>query len=193
MKKNITGALVALGSCAALAIAVTPAAADTVDSAVSGGSLTSSTSGATLSGVTLNGSSTQTATGTASSPWSITDARGTGDTWTLSVSATDFTSDAGTVETTVRTISAGHLTITPGTVTAEAGADSASNISADPLTVSTSSQALVSATGPDKGTYTLTPSFSLAIPANAYRSNYSGTVGSSPLNPYTSTLTYTIG
>jgi hypothetical protein len=193
MKKNITGALVALGSCAVLAIAVTPAAADTVDSAVSGGSLTSSTSGATLSGVTLNGSSTQTATGTASSPWSIRDARGTGDTWTLSVSATDFTSDAGTVETTVRTISASHLTITPGTVTAEAGADSASNISADPLTVSTSSQALVSATGPDKGTYTLTPSFSLAIPANAYRSNYSGTVGSSPLNPYTSTLTYTIG
>jgi hypothetical protein len=193
MKKNMKGALVVLGSGVALAVAVTPAAADTVESAVSGGSLTSSTSGATLSGVTLNGSSTQTATGTASSPWSITDARGTGDTWTLSVSATDFTSDAGTVETTARTISAGHLTITPGTVTAEAGADSASNISADPLTVSTSSQALVSATGPDKGTYTLTPSFSLAIPANAYRSNYSGTVGSSPLNPYTSTLTYTIG
>jgi hypothetical protein len=32
----------------------------------------------------------------------------------------------------------------------------------------------------------------MLIPANAYRSNYSGTVGSSALNPYSSTITVTI-
>lgn len=195
MKKTMKGALVALGTCVVLAVAATPAMADSnsISSTVSAGTLTETTSGATLSGVTLNGSSTQTATGTASSQWSITDARGTGAAWTLSVAATDFSSAAGTVDTTARTLPAADLTITPGTVTAGTGADPATNITASPLTASTSAQALVAAAGPDKGTYTLTPSFSLAIPANAYRSNYAGTVGSSAVNPYTSTLTYTIG
>jgi hypothetical protein len=189
------GTLMALATCAVLAVAATPAMADTntVDSTVSGGTLTETTSGATLSGVTLDGTSTQTATGVASSEWSITDARGTGDPWTVSVAATDFTSAAGTVETTARTLSAGQLTITPGTITAGSGSDPTTNITAGPISASTSAQALISATGPEKGTYTLTPSFSLAVPANAYRSNYSGAVGSSTLNPYTSTLTYTIG
>ena len=192
MKKTTRSALVALGACVVLALAASPAMADTTTSVVSGGNLTETTSGATLSGVTLDGTD-QTATGTASSEWSITDARGTGAPWTLSVSATDFRSDAGTVETTPRTIPASALTITPGAVTAAAGSDSASAIDASPLTVSDTAQALVSASGPEKGTYTMTPSFSLAVPANAYRSNYSGEIGASDLNPYTSTLTYTIG
>ena len=192
MKKTTRSALVALGACVVLALAASPAMADTTDSVVSGGNLAANTSGATLSGVVLDGTN-QTATGTASSEWSITDPRGTGAPWTLSVSATDFTSDAGSVETTPRTIPASALTITPGAVTAAAGSDSASNIDASPLTVSNGVQALVSAPGDDKGIYTMTPSFSLAVPANAYRSNYSGAIGSSDLNPYTSTLTYTIG
>lgn len=193
MKKTMKGALLTLGVCGVLAVGASPAMADTTTSTVSGGSLSVTTSAPTLSGVTLDGSNTQTATGTAPSAWTVTDSRGTGAPWTVSVSATDFTSAAGTVETTARTITAGHLTITPGTVTAGSGADPATNITAPALAVSTSSQALVSAAGPDKGTYTLTPTFSLAIPANAYRSNYSGAVGSTSLNPYTSTLTYTIG
>jgi hypothetical protein len=53
-------------------------------------------------------------------------------------------------------------------------------------------QALVSAGATHKGTYSLTPSFSLAIPANAFRSNLSGAVGSA-LNPYVTTVTFTIG
>lgn len=193
MKKNMRVALVALGMCGALAMGASPAMADTTTSVVSGGSLSVVTSAPTLSGVTLDGSNTQTATGTAPSAWTVTDSRGTGAAWTVSVSATDFTSAAGTVETTARTITAGHLTITPGAITPGTGSDPATNISANALAVSTSSQALISAAGPDKGSYTLTPTFSLAIPANAYRSNYSGAVGSTALNPYTSTLTYTIG
>ncbi|MEW1808869.1 WxL domain-containing protein [Pseudarthrobacter sp. NPDC080039] len=174
-----------------LAAGLAPASADTVNSTVSGASLSATTAAPALSAVTLNGTSTQTSTGT-STQWSLTDARGTGAAWTLSASATDFTSAAGTVETAVRTITAPNLTITPGTVTAAAGADPATGITAPALVMSTTSQALVSAPVTHKGTYDLTPSFSLAIPANAYRSNYSGAVGSTALNPYTSTITYTI-
>jgi hypothetical protein len=173
-----------------LAGGLASATADTVTSTVSGAALASITSGATLSAVTLNGS-TQTATGTATQ-WSIIDARGTGAAWTLSVTATVPTSAAGTIETTARTIPVTDLTITPGPIAAGIGADPAGNITAPALPMSTVAQALISAGGPDKGAYTLTPSFSLAIPANAYRSNYSAAVGSTALNPYTSTLTYTI-
>ncbi len=166
--------------------------ADTVESAVDGGTLTATTAGVTLTAVTLDGSNTQTATGT-SAQWTIEDARGTGAAWTLSVKATVPTSAAGSVETVARTIPVGNLTITPGTITAGAGADPASGITAPALAMSTSFQALISASGPHKGSYTLTPSFSLAIPANAFRSNWPGVVDVGTLNPYMTTLTYTIG
>ncbi len=167
-----------------------PASADTVSSAVSGGALEVTTASPTMSGETLTASSTLTSTGT-SATWTIKDARGTGAEWAVSVSATDFTSAAGSVETTARTIAVGKLTITPGTVSAGTDADSASGITADALTVSGSSQTLISAAGPHKGTYTLAPSFSLIIPANAFRSNYvTGTSGTQ--HPYISTVTYTI-
>lgn len=186
-----SGVLVAAGL--VVVLGAVSAQADTVNSTLSGGSLTTTTSAPTLSAVTLNGTNTQTSTGVAPSAWSVTDARGTGAAWTLSVSATDLTSAAGTVDTKARTIPVSALSITPGTITAGSGADSAANITASTLALSTTSQALVSAAGPDKGTYSLTPNFSLAIPANAYRSNYSGVVNTSTVNPYTSTLTYTIG
>lgn len=174
-----------------LTAALPAATADTVNSTISGGALASTTSGANLTGVLLDGTD-QTATGTSSAPWSISDTRGTGEAWSLSVSATVPTSAAGTVETTARTIPVGKLTITPGTVTAGTGTDSAATISAPALAMSGSAQALVSSLGTNKGTYALTPTYSLAVPANAFRSNYFGAVGSTALLPYVSTLTYTI-
>ncbi len=194
MKSMIRAAgLVAVASLVLVAAGIAPAGADTTISTVSGGVLQATTSGATLSNVTLTGSN-MTASGNATSAWTITDARGTGAGWTLSVSASDFTSAAGTTETTPRTIPASALTITPGTITAGLGSDPAAGITAPALALSGTSQTLISVTGPNqgKGTYMLTPSFELAVPANAHRSNYSGIVGS-PLIPYTATVTYTIG
>lgn len=191
-KKLLIGAFVATGL--VLTMGVTPAIADTTDSTVSGGNLTTTTSGATLTGVTLDGKSTQTATGDATSQWSVTDARGTGGAWTVSVTATVPTSAAGTVDTTARTIAVSNLTITPGTITAAAGADPVgTTLTAPALAMSEASQALISSTGSNMGTYNVTPTFSLAIPANSYRSNWPDAVGTGTLNPYTSTLTYTIG
>lgn len=184
------GAVAAAG--AMLLVGLAPASAETVESTISGGSLTATVSGAALAGVTLNGTA-QTATGT-TGEWTITDARGTGAQWNLSVSATDLTSAAGTVEATARTIPASALSIAPGAVTAGAGSDPATGITTSSVTLSSTSQALVSAAADHKGTYSVAAStFSLAVPANAYRSNYSGAVGSSALNPYVSTVTFTIG
>lgn len=173
-----------------LTAGLSSAMADVVDSTISGGALTTTTAGATLSGVTLDGSNTQSATGS-STQWTITDARGTGAAWALSASATVPTSAAGSTELVARTIPVGNLTITPGVITAGAGTDPATGITAPALTMLTTDQALVTATATHMGTYTLTPSFSLAIPANAFRSNYAtGSTGT--LNPYTTTITYTI-
>jgi hypothetical protein len=177
-------ALVALAS-------ALPAHADVVTSTVSGGTLSVTTAGVTLSAVTLNGA-TQTSTGTTAT-WTITDARGTGAAWTVAVKATAPKSAAGTVETTPRTIPVSNLTMTTGTVTAGVGADPITGITGSTnLALSTSSQTLITTAGPNKGAYTLTPAVNLSVPANLYRSNYSGVVGSSALNPYSSTLTFTI-
>jgi hypothetical protein len=177
-----------------LTAGLSPAMAASVDttSTVTGGALSSTVAGATLTGVTLDGSNVQTATGS-SSEWSLVDARGTGAVWALTVTASVPTSAGGSVETVARTIPVGNLSITPGLVTAAAGSDPATGITAEPMPMTGDAQALVSATVDHKGTYTLTPSFTLAIPANTYRSNYADAVGSSTLVPYVSTITYTLG
>ena len=191
MRKIITTAGVLAASCILLTAALPAAIADTVTSTISGGSLTATTSGATLSGVLLDGTD-KAATGTSTSPWSISDSRGTGQAWSLSVTATVPTSAAGTIELTPRTIPVSNLTITPGTVTAGTGADPVGGISASALAMSGSAQALVTSAGTNRGTYALTPAYSLAVPANTYRSNFTAAVGSTALLPYVSTLTYTI-
>jgi hypothetical protein len=187
--KRTLGLAVAIA--AATMLAAPAAYADTVTSTVSGGALSVSTAGVALSAVTLNGT-TQLSTGTTAS-WTLSDTRGTGAAWTVTASATVPTSAAGTIETVDRTIPVGNLTFTTGTIVAGTGADPITNITGSTsLALATTSQTLIASTGTNKGIYTLTPSFALSVPANAYRSNYFGAVGSTALNAYSSTVTYTI-
>ena len=181
------------GGALLLTVGLSPAMADNLDgSGVDGGSLSKTTTGATMSDLTLDGSNTQTSNGTSSSEWELIDPRGTGAAWTLSATASAWTSAAGDVEAEARTIAVGNLTIDPGAVTAGSGSDPVTNITADALVMDGTEQALVTSSGTNKGTYTLTPTFSLAIPANSFRSNHTvGTEGA--LNPYTATVTYTFG
>ena len=163
---------------------------DTINATVSAGNLTANpTAPDAMSAVVLDGINAQASTGTAAT-WTITNARGTNTAWSLSASATDFVSAAGTVDTTARTLPASNLVITPGTITAGTGSDAAPT--ADPLTVSNVAQSLVFTTTLGKGTFTLAPTFELSVPANTYRSNYSAAVGSTAVNPYVSTITFTI-
>lgn len=129
---------------------------------------------------------------TPSSAWSVVDARGTAAAWSATISSTALTSAPGTVETTTRTIAVGQLTWADGTVTAGSGSDATTNITKTGLTLSGSAQAFISSSGTNRGTYSFSPTLTVAVPANAYRSNYAGTVGSSSLNPYTATITVTI-
>lgn len=188
------GLAAAVGVGVLVSIIVAPSAlADTVESTVSGSNLTVTTAGATLAGVTLNGTTQTTAAANSSSAWEIKDARGTGAAWAVSVTATTPTSAAGSVETTARTIAVGNLKMSTGTVTAGTDSDPIANITGSTnLALATTSQTLISSSGTNKGTYSLTPTYTLTVPANAFRSNYSGAVGSTSLNPYISTLTYTI-
>lgn len=175
-----------------VACAVLPAHADDqpVSTSVLGGVLSATVSGATLSTVTLTGTSALHATGTASAIWSVVDARGTGAAWGLSVSGTNFTSAPGTTDITTRTLPIGNLVLTPGSVTAAVGS-TATAPSPAAVTVSTSSQVLLTTAGGSNGGFFLTPSFDLTIPVDAYRSNFATGV-SGTINAYVSTLTFTI-
>lgn len=184
------GIIVATGILFGVALSPAQADTDTVNATISGGSLTADpTAPNAMSAVVLDGVNAQASTGTAPL-WTITNARGTNSAWSLSASATDFVSAAGTVDTTARTLPASNLVITPGTITAGTGSDAAPTVGA--VTVSNVAQSLVYTTTLGKGTFTLAPTFDLSVPANTFRSNFSGAVGATAVNPYVSTITFTI-
>ena len=68
----------------------------------------------------------------------------------------------------------------------------ADGLHAPPLTLRQDPQTLLSSTGAHRGAYSFTPTFTLTIPPNAFRSNYSGTIDGSPLIPYVSVIPITI-
>ncbi|SDN59453.1 hypothetical protein SAMN05216368_106110 [Cryobacterium flavum] len=185
------GIIIATGILFGLALSPAHAAdsTDTVNATISGGNLSANpTAPSAMTPVVLDGVHAQSSTGTAA--WTITNARGTSTAWSLSASVVDFKSAAGSVDGDVRTLAATNLVITPGTITAGAGSDAAPTAAA--VTMSNAGQTLVRSTTLGKGTFTLTPTFSLTVPANTFRSNFSGAIGDSPLNPYVSTITFTI-
>ena len=165
---------------------------DTISSTILGGALSAVVSAPTqMTPVVLDGRSSHTSVGSPAQ-WTITNGRGSSAAWSLSVSATDFTSAPGTLDTIERTVAVENLTITPGIVTAHTseGADAAPTT--EPVTVSSLPQALVWTSTLGKGTFTLTPEFTLNVPLNAYRSNFSGAIDGSVVNPFVSILTFTI-
>lgn len=193
MRTSIKIAGVLAGIAIILASTVAPAMADTnnVSDTITAGNLTATTSDVTLSAITLDGGvSLQRASGTPAEAFTITDARGSGEAWALSISGSNFTSAAGTVDTTPRTILISNLTITPGTITAATGSDAATT--ASPLTLSGTPQMLIATTGSGKGTYSFTPGFDLSIPAGTFRSNFAGAAVDLTLNPYVAVITYTV-
>lgn len=187
---KITGVLA--GTAIILAATVAPAMANTnnVSDVITAGNLSATTSDVTLSAITLDGATLQHATGAPAEAWTITDARGSGEAWSLSVSGSNFTSAAGTVDTTPRTILIDQLTIDPGTITAGTGSDAATT--ASPLTLSETPQMLIATTGSGKGTYSFTPGFDLSIPAGTFRSNFAGAAVDLTVNPYIAVITYTV-
>lgn len=155
------------------------------------GTLTATSEVTALSGVVIDGINTQFSNGT-SGMWSIADDRGTGAGWSLTVSSSGLVSEAGTVDVLRRTLPASALRLISGAPTAADGSDPVTNITSKTITLSSTPQSLISSSGLSRGAYFFNPQFILAVPPLAYRSNYSGTPGNSPLNPYVATVVITI-
>jgi hypothetical protein len=167
------------------------AATTTADVTLTGGSLAIAPAAFAFGSSALTGSA-NTLTATAAN-WTVTDARGTGAAWTATISSTALTSAAGSVDTVARTIAVGQMSMVNNAVTAGSGSDPTTNITSTPVpTLTGAGQTFIASSGTNKGSYTFAPTLSLVVPANAYRSNYSGVVGGSALNAYTATLTLTI-
>lgn len=167
------------------------AMADQGDSAavVAGGTLSISVGSNTELVVSTDGHSVATKDGGAS-PWTVTDARGTGQPWSVVLSASDFISAPGNEENTARTVDISNLSIGSGPIAAGNGSDPAP--AAVSMTLSRSSQTFVTSSLEAKGNYTFTPVLAFTRPADIQPPNHK--IGNSgKINPYISTLTVTIG
>ncbi len=175
MKQKLTiliGLTVAALALAAAAVAGTVTATATVTGAGSLGL----THGATASiSDTLDGSD-QSASYTV--PLSVTDARGTGAGWNLTITSTTFTdSSSHTLATTASTITG----VTSACVNGGTCTNPTSTITY-PLTVpaATSAPAAVklfnASANTGMGRFTITPSINVAIPGNSYAGTYNSTV-----------------
>lgn len=155
------------------------------------GELSVTTTPVALATVVLDGVSIQQSEGL-SAPWTITDARFTGAPWTLTISATDFVSAAGTIDSTERVVPIENLTLSPEVLRALAGPNPIDGIQKSNVRVSGTAQPFLWTLGGNSGSYSLSPRFSLSVPVNAFRSNFVGLVNGSAVNPYISTVTYSI-
>jgi hypothetical protein len=190
MRRIAVGALASamvLGGGAGAALAV-PSAAEVT---VTGGSLSATAPDFQGASATLNGSQ-QTLTTTPATPWQAVDARGTGAAWTMTATATNLVSTLpGNPD---RVIPSSLLTLTTGAVTAGTGADPATGITGstaaaftNPTGAGQTDVTVLNAAGPHRGSYTITPTLGITVPATASAS-YTGT-GSTP---YRATVTVTI-
>ena len=182
------------GLCTALLAAggTAIAATSTSEVTVTGGQLSIATSNFTPASLTLDGTNQSIQT-SAASPWTATDARGTGAAWTVAATATDLVSTAPSNPN--RVIPSSAIAFTTGSVTAGTGADAATGITgstAAPFTnptghASPTSVTVINAPAPHRGTYTFTPSLDIGIAATTAPSYTGGGT-----TPYTATLTVTI-
>lgn len=158
-------------------------AADATDATVSGGTLSIPTAPtvANFGSVSLDG--TAKTTTAAMDPFSVTDARGTGAGWNVTVAATQFKQyDSGTSAyvTNGRTLALNSLSLPAPTVAANGTTSPSPSITAGPYSIDASSTGSTSvkiasaAVNSGMGTYDFTQggSLTLSVPASAYAATY---------------------
>ena len=168
----IIPALAALISYFLILTSVSKAATTTLNAVINPGSLTvTNSSVASISAVTLEGVS-QSSTGSLG-PITVTDNRGTGAGWSVTMTVSDFTCCEP-----VRTIPSTNLTVNPGSVNivsgksvgVSAGESHTVSSATDPVTLMTA----IADSG--LGSYRVTPNITLSIPGDAYAGTYTATV-----------------
>lgn len=151
----------------------TASAADTTDVTVTGGSLTiTNPTVDNFTGVTLNGSAQTTTAALAS--FSVSDLRGTGTGWNVTVGASQFTEVNlnGTAVTSPRTLALNSLTMTAPTVASPDTTSGDPTMTAGTYTIDGGTSVKIASAAVDAGmgTYNFTngTALSLALPANTY-------------------------
>jgi hypothetical protein len=161
-----------------LLFAAAPAFATTASETLTAGSLgfASTPGNVTFPSTTLNG---QNATVTAAQPLDIADATGSGAGWNLTATSTVFTAGSHTLPTGATTIATAPAAPTcDSNVTctvATAGSVSYPYSLPAGTTAPTATKMFSATAGTGMGDQTLTPTWSLAIPGNAYAGNYTST------------------
>lgn len=177
LRTTLPAAAVMIGG---LLFAAAPALATTAQETLTAGSLgfASAPGNVTFPGTTLNG---QNKTVTASQPLDIADATGSGSGWNITATSTVFKSAVGnyTLPTGATTVASApgaptcdtNVTCTPG------GSTTVSYPYSLPAaaTAPTATKLFNAPAGTGMGDQTLTPTWTLAIPGNAYAGNYSST------------------
>ncbi|MBA2283929.1 MAG: WxL domain-containing protein [Ktedonobacteraceae bacterium] len=149
-----------------------------VTATITGGSLTETTATTQAPSATLAGVD-QAVTYTI--PITLTDLRGTGAGWNLTITSTQFTTGGGTPH--LLDTSASHITgVTSAHVGTDGYTDPTNSITYAPLlvpagtTAPTAVKFFNAALTTGLGTFTVTPTVSIALPANTFAGSYTSTV-----------------
>jgi len=177
-KSRLTRVLASMGLAAALAVgAVMPTlAADsaTLDGTASlnAGPLDLDATGPVIFSGTLNGENQTLTTAPGASTITITDATGSGAGWSLSASATQFSTEDGNHQ-----LPADALTINESPVAGVTGEESELPATTTQATLTSTPAVILSAAeGTGMGKFEVNPTFSLDIPFDAYAGIYESTV-----------------
>ena len=174
--KRIVALLVVTGLLAMTAAVVY---AETATVTLTAGSLSVDANDVSLSEVVLDGSDQTATSASGSNSWAAEDARGTGVGWHLTIDATDFTDAGKTIN-----ISAADqefkiqlldtdIAVVSGNTKPTSSVTSLTAIPEAPAAALTFASAAVNE---GMGSYTLSPSFELEVPAETLAGNYSSTI-----------------
>ena len=139
-----------------------------VSGLITGGDITHTIVPVILKALPLDGSGLTEFTGT-TTPWVFRDARGTGMPWALTVAGTPFShwSDAAQSPNEIRDVDVAHdpLRIDSVRVISETGSDPAP--SGESVLLSTRQQTLIAARSTAKGSFSVSPMFSVRLPTSS--------------------------
>jgi hypothetical protein len=167
-----------LAATASLLLMAGPAGATTASATLNAGALgfASTPGNVTFPSVTLNGTNK---TVTASQPLDIADATGSGAGWNVTATSTLFTSGSYTLPAGAATITSAPSapTCDSNVTCTQAGSTTVAYPYSLPAgaTAPTATKLFNAAAGTGMGDQTLNPSWTLAIPGNAYAGNYTST------------------
>jgi hypothetical protein len=165
--------LAAVGLVALAVVSSAVAANVTATATVSAGTLSLSSSAAPSVSYTLNGSD-QTQNYTL--PMTVVDATGSGAGWNTTITSTTFTAGAKTLSTSASTVTGVNSVCATGTCTNPTNSVTY-NLGVPAAAVAPTAVKLFnSAVNTGMGSFTLTPTVQVAVPANAYAGTYTSTV-----------------